>query len=182
MVDLATSESSLAHLTDGQLCMQLRSGVLSEMGAKKAIDLLLERGWVPADIPAPPIMEERRSLWEKLNDFIADCAAGRASLMHAMWALGGLIGLANFFLFFAAELSRMTPVYSIFMMAWVCFIFLGNPFHGFCVWRCARNTKGYALGQLARIYAAGQLLFWGGLTLFFFIISIKEWFYPTTYD
>ncbi len=178
MPNSITAESPLAQQTDEQLCEQLRTGALSERGADHATDLLLERGWAPADIPLHAAAPDLRNFGQKLWTFIADCAWGKAPLLHAMWVLGGVIMATYFVLLVALEMSRLSMVGSLVSVLWVAFSCASHSFHAFCVWRCARNARVHALGQLARIYAGAVMGIWAIGIVMSIVMMVMGWLEP----
>ena len=173
-----TVQVELERLDDNEIVDKLRSGSLTDAAAQIASSILVKRGLdVPkaaaVDQSAVRIKSGQATVVRRVWEFLRRCAGGRESLMAAYWILGAAQVLFTVALFFTYEFALSGRRVGAFVDL-IGFLWVGSMvFHAVCVWRCAKNARVYAFGQLAKVYATLQIGIWLVLVP---MAAITQWF------
>lgn len=148
-----TVRQELEKLSTEVIVAKLKMGYFTEDAANVARETLSSRGIGPIGISESTEEVLVPPLSRRVTFFVTQCLAGKANLSSAFWTLGG----ALFVLMLASIPLTLLFGDGFFVVALVIGS-MGSILHTISVWRCAKNTKLYAIGQAAKMYTAFQSL------------------------
>ena len=172
-----TVQSELELLEDEEILAKLRSDSLTDVAARIAASVLVKRGReVPILTDAQRADDAGKNgaipAVSRLRTFIFRCAKGQSTLMAAFWFGGAGLMLFTGALLATHELIRTRAMVSVLVDVIGILWIVAMVFHAVCVWRCAKNTRIYAFGQLAKVYAALQIGLWLVLVLVLVLVPV----------